>query len=71
MSTGRKISVEEVKGRLTSAVAEAGSAKAFARSWGFSPKYVGEVIRGREDTGPRVLAALGVRREVRLVSMEA
>ena len=71
MSSGREITASEVKDRLTLAVQAAGAAKAFARENRFSPQYVGEVIRGREDAGPRLLAALGVRREVRLVSMEA
>lgn len=54
----------DVLARLESAVAGAGSAKAWAVRAGLSPVYVGDVRRGLRTPGPAVLRALGLTRVV-------
>lgn len=41
-----------------------GSQKAFAELHGLSTAYINDVMRGRRDFGPAILAALGIERVV-------
>jgi hypothetical protein len=50
---------------LRSACASAGGQQAWARSKGFSPQYVCDVLRGRRDVSEAMANALGFVREVR------
>lgn len=50
---------------LMRAVEAAGSQRAWARQHGISLGYVNDVLLGRREPGPAILAALGIVREVR------
>jgi DNA-binding transcriptional regulator YdaS (Cro superfamily) len=41
-----------------------GSQRDFAQLLGVSPSYLSDVLKGRRDAGPKVLAALGLKRVV-------
>jgi transcriptional regulator with XRE-family HTH domain len=45
-----------------------GSQRDFAQSLGVSPSYLSDVLKGRRDAGPKVLAALGLKRVVSYVA---
>ena len=47
---------------LIAAVAEAGSQRKFAREHGLSTGYVSLILNGRRQPGPKLLAALGLRK---------
>ena len=51
----------DVRRMLAEACREAGSQLAFARSIGVSGAYVCDVLQGRRDPGPAILAAFGLR----------
>lgn len=55
---------QEVIERLRVAVDEAGGQRAFARAHGFSVAYVNDVLRGKRTLSVRMLATIGVRREI-------
>jgi Helix-turn-helix len=42
-----------------------GSQAAAAAAWGISKPYLSDILHGRRLPGPKLLKALGVRREVR------
>ncbi|UGB27567.1 helix-turn-helix domain-containing protein [Methylorubrum sp. B1-46] len=58
----------EVIERLKSRVAERGSQHAVALEAGVSPQHLSDVLHGKRDVGPAVLALLGVQRVVRFVA---
>lgn len=55
---------QEVIERLHSAVADAGGQRAFARAHGLSVAYINDVLRGKRALSERVLATIGIRREI-------
>lgn len=61
------VSNDEAIEALKSAVAAAGSAKAWAAAQGLSPQYVGEVLSGRRQPSDRVLGPLGLQRVTLIV----
>lgn len=65
-----ELSRDEIRARLSLAVREAGSQRAFATQAGVSACYVNDVIHGRRAPGARMLAALDVQRIERYVSKE-
>lgn len=60
---------DDVRARLSAAIREAGSQRAFAARAGVSAGFLSDVIRGRRDPGERVLAAIDLRRVERFVSL--
>lgn len=58
----------EVYGLLRQAITDAGSQKAFAARAGVTPAYVNDLVRGRRGWSDRILATLGVQRDVRFVA---
>ena len=56
------IPAEAVRARLRSACAEAGGIRPWSAAHGVSPGLVCEVLAGRREPAPRVLAPLGLRR---------
>ncbi|CAX25993.1 protein of unknown function [Methylorubrum extorquens DM4] len=63
------LTYDDVRARLSTAIREAGSQKAFAEQAGVSRPYLNDVIAGRRPAGDRVLAALDLRRVERFVSL--
>jgi DNA-binding transcriptional regulator YdaS (Cro superfamily) len=55
---------QEVLNRLEVAVKAAGGQRAFARAHGLSVAYVNDVLRRKRTLSERVLATIGIRREV-------
>jgi hypothetical protein len=55
---------QEVIERLRLAVKDAGGQRAFARVHDLSVGYVNDVLRGKRTLGDRILATIGLRREV-------
>lgn len=49
--------------RLLEAVHECGSREKAASKLGISLSYLGELLRGTRQPGPKVLSALGLRKE--------
>lgn len=72
---GATLDLEGVLSRLDRLISDAGSAAAFARAKGVSEGQLSEARSLGEKPGPRVLAAVGVEREVvvryRIVRAEA
>lgn len=58
------MSLSVVYAELRSACAAAGGQAAWAKKAGISPQYVSDVVNGRKDPGPGMLAALGLRKRV-------
>ena len=58
---------QKVIERLKQAVQSAGGQRAFAREHGFSVAYVNDVLRSKRPLSDRVLATIGLRREVQHV----
>lgn len=54
----------EVIERLQEAVTAAGGQRAFARMHGLSVAYINDVLRGKRALSERVLATIGIRREI-------
>lgn len=54
----------EVIERLRDAIAQAGSQRKFAEQHGLTVAYVSDVLRGNRAPADRILAAIGVEREV-------
>ena len=61
-------SEREAVDRLREAVEAEGTAKAWADSCGLSRQYVSDVLARRRAPGPRLLSALGLVRETRIVA---
>jgi hypothetical protein len=53
--------------KLQSVVASCGSQQKAARKLGLSQAYLGELLRGTRTPGPKVLAALGLRKQTSYV----
>ncbi|HMQ34462.1 MAG TPA: hypothetical protein PKD53_27245 [Chloroflexaceae bacterium] len=60
----RAITDEEVRAELRSAVAEASSLRQWARQHKLSPSYVSDVLSEARRPGEKILAALGLRRQI-------
>lgn len=56
---------------IRSACREAGGQAAWAAANGMSAAYVSDVLNSRREPGPKVLAALGLRKIVRYVPARA
>lgn len=56
---------DDVVRRLRAAIDRAGDQRAWALAYDLSPQYVNDVLRGRREAGPSVLAALGLERVIR------
>lgn len=54
----------EVLDRLRKAVTDAGGQRAFAAAHGLTAAYVNDVIHGRRALADRILAMIGIKREV-------
>lgn len=54
------MNAKEVRACLLTAVAEAGSQRAFGEAHGMSAEYVRLVVVGKRPLGDRILAALGI-----------
>ncbi|ACS39732.1 MULTISPECIES: helix-turn-helix domain-containing protein [Methylorubrum] len=63
------LTFDDVRARLSAAIREAGSQKAFAHKAGVSAGFLSDVVHGRRDPGERVLAAIDLRRVERFVSL--
>ncbi|MEG9525124.1 MAG: helix-turn-helix domain-containing protein [Hyphomicrobiales bacterium] len=63
----QEISRQEADTRLAIALERAGSAAALAARLGLSPSYVSDVRRGVRPASPRLLAAIGVRKQTRYI----
>lgn len=63
-----ELTQEEVVERLRRRVAERGSQHAVAVEAGVSPQHLSDVLKGKRDVGPAVLALLGVTRAIRFVA---
>lgn len=48
---------------------KAGSLRAWAKANGLSAPYVSDVLRGQRTLGPRILAALGLEVETKIVKV--
>jgi hypothetical protein len=59
-----KIPFPDVLGRLNAAIRTAGSESAFARKHGLTRQEVHEALKANRHPGPRLLAAVGVRKVV-------
>ena len=55
---------QEVRERLQAAVDAAGGQRRFAELHGFSAAYVNDVLRGKRDLADRILATIGIERQV-------
>lgn len=63
------MTISDVRARLSQAVRDAGSQKAFAAAAGVGRPYLCEVLQGRREPGERLLAAIAVARVERFVSL--
>jgi len=57
------MTVDEVRDLLRREADKAPSRDAFARSHGFSPQYLSDVLSGRRDPGNAILRALKLERD--------
>jgi DNA-binding transcriptional regulator YdaS (Cro superfamily) len=55
----KALSPDEMLQKLRSAVAEAGSQKAYAKAIGVSEQYVCDCLKGRRDIGKSIAEPLG------------
>jgi len=55
---------QEVRERLRVAIQAAGGQRRFAEAHGFSVAYVNDVVREKRDLADRILAVIGIEREV-------
>lgn len=55
---------QEVIERLRGAIIAAGGQRQFARAHGLTPAYINDVLHGRRALADRILAAIGVKREI-------
>lgn len=58
---------DDLRHRLSQAIRDAGSQRAFAERAGVRQSYLSDILHGRRDMGERVLAALDLRRIERFV----
>ncbi len=64
-----RLQLLDVYARLRDACALAGSQGAWARAQGLSEGHVSDVLNARVDPGPKMLAALGLKRVVEFVDV--
>ena len=57
------MTIAEVRKMLRGLIDAAESKSAWARAHHVAPSYVSEVLYGRREPGPRMLKALGLRRQ--------
>lgn len=55
---------QEVMERLRTAIEQAGGQRKFAEAHGLTPGYINDVIHGKRALADRILATIGVRRQV-------
>lgn len=55
---------DDVRELLREEVNKAGNAMLYAKIAGCAPTYVGDVLRGKSEPGPRIMKALGLERVV-------
>lgn len=55
---------QEVRDRLQTAIDAAGGQRGFAKAHGFSVAFVNDVVRGKRDLSDRILAAIGIERQI-------
>lgn len=55
---------DEVLLRLRGAVNEAGGLHRFGDQYGFTASYISDVLRGKRGLADRILATIGVEREI-------
>lgn len=60
---------DDVRVRLSQAIRDAGSQRAFAERAGVRQSHLSDILHGRRDMGERVLAALDLRKVERFVSI--
>ncbi len=60
----------DIQKRLLIAIEDAGSQRAFAKLCGVSPQYIGQVVKGQERAGDKVLVRLGLERIESVVRMK-
>ena len=65
--TPRNLTLLDVYARIAAACREAGGQKAWAMKHGISASYVSDVLQGKTDPGPLILAPLGLQKIVRYV----
>ncbi len=58
----KPLSKNEVLALLRARAEKAGSQRALAERLGVTPAYLSDVLQGRREPGPKILAALGLRR---------
>lgn len=63
-----ELTIDDVRARLSRAVDEAGSQRAFGARAGISGCYVNDVLKGRRQPGRRMLDALDLDKIERFVS---
>lgn len=61
--TTKTLSSVSVRERLVHACAAVGGQRRWARMHSVSPSYVGAVVSGDAEPGPKILSALGLRRD--------
>ena len=57
--------------QMRAACKAAGGQAAWSERHGISPAYVSDVLNSRREPGPKILAALGLRKVVRYVPAKA
>ena len=57
-------SLLDLYAKIRNSCSEAGGQTAWAFAHGISPQYVSDVLNGRTDPGPKILAALKYRRVI-------
>lgn len=62
-TASRSLSGLTVRERLMHACAAVGGQRAWARMHGVAPSYVSSVVSGDAEPGPKILSALGLRRD--------
>lgn len=55
---GRLMSLEEFRAFLAAECQKAGGQEAFSEKTGISQSYISQILNGRQEPGPSVLAAL-------------
>jgi len=56
----KMLSRQTVLALLREACDEAGSQSAYAKQCGYTPAYLSDVLSGKRDPGPKILAPLGL-----------
>lgn len=59
---GTTLTEDEVRESLRVAIESAGGQRNFAKTYGFTPAYVNDVVHGRRAFADRILQAIGIER---------